>query len=66
MLKFNVESTRCQGHGRCAAVAPDLFRLDEIGYSHPAGDGSVSAGLADRLRLAAANCPEGAIRILKE
>jgi ferredoxin len=65
-LKVRVQSTRCQEHARCAAVAPELFGLDELGNSRPIGHGTVPAGLEDKARLAGANCPEMAINIIEE
>jgi ferredoxin len=65
-LKVRVQTTRCQGHARCAAVAPELFRLDELGDSRPIGDGTIPQGLEDKARLASANCPEIAIDIIEE
>lgn len=65
-LKVRVQTTRCQGHARCAAVAPELFRLDELGNSRPIGDGTVPLGLEDKAWLAEANCPEIAIDIIVE
>jgi ferredoxin len=31
-VKIAVEVERCCGHARCAAVAPDVFILNDIGY----------------------------------
>jgi ferredoxin len=54
---------RCQGHGRCYDLAPDLFGEDEDGYGVVLGDGRVPPGNEDDARLAAANCPEAAVEI---
>ena len=32
-MRVVVDRERCQGHGRCHAIAPELFDLDELGYS---------------------------------
>ena len=66
MLKVRVQTARCQGHARCAQVAPQLFKLDELGNSRPIGDGTIPQGLEDKARLAQANCPEIAIDVIKE
>jgi len=58
-----VDESRCQGHGRCYATAPELFEPDDIGNGHEIGDGTVPPGLEDKARLAVANCPESAIEI---
>jgi ferredoxin len=65
-LKLRVQTTRCQRHARCAAIAPELFRLDELGNSRPIGHGTVPLGLEDKAWLAKANCPEIAIDIIEE
>ena len=44
-------------------MAPELFRLDELGNAHEIGDGSVSDALAEKAWLAKANCPELAIEV---
>jgi ferredoxin len=62
-LKIRVDPDRCQGHSRCKSLAPDLFTLDEYGYAHEVGDGSVPDGLEDQAWLAKSNCPELAIDI---
>ena len=62
-MRVRVDESRCQGHGRCYATAPELFEPDEIGNGHEIGDGTVPPGLEDKARLAVANCPESAIDI---
>ena len=60
-LTVRVDAMRCQGHGRCTALAPELFELDELGYARARGDGAVGKELQDKASLARANCPELAI-----
>jgi ferredoxin len=65
-MKVRIDSGRCQGHGRCYDLAPDLFGEDEVGYStltELTAGGIVPPGHEDAARLAAANCPESAISI---
>jgi ferredoxin len=59
----HVDETRCEGHGRCYSLAPEIFAADEIGHSAEIGDGQVSPELERQARLAVANCPERAITI---
>ena len=66
ILRVRVDRERCQGHARCFALAPELFELDQFGNGHERGDGSVPAPLAQKARLAQANCPELAISIIEE
>lgn len=62
-MKVRIDEAACEGHGRCFAIAPALFELDELGTSSLIGDGSVSPADEELVRLAAANCPEFAIGI---
>lgn len=63
-MKVRIDSGKCQGHGRCYDLAPDLFAEDEEGYGQVRGDGTVAEGQEQAARLAVANCPERAIEIL--
>jgi len=63
VMRVRIDAERCQGHGRCYALAPELFAADEIGDGVVIGDGRVEAAALDRARLAVANCPEQAITI---
>lgn len=60
-MKISVDPQLCQGHNRCIAVAPELFDIDDEGYSSPTGDGVVPSALEERALLAYDNCPEQAI-----
>lgn len=62
-MKIHVDPALCQGHNRCVALAPDLFDIDDDGYSTAAGDGTVPADRAEVAELAVDNCPEQAITI---
>jgi ferredoxin len=60
-MRVQIDPGRCQGHGRCYDLAPELFGEDEDGYGTVLADGAVPAGREDDARLAAANCPEHAV-----
>lgn len=62
-LRVSVDADRCQGHGRCYAIAPELFDIDELGNGSAKGDGAVPPALEDKARLAAGNCPEHAVQL---
>jgi ferredoxin len=32
-MRVRVDNSKCMGHGQCYAVDPDLFPLDDDGYS---------------------------------
>jgi ferredoxin len=65
-MKLQIDSERCQGHGRCYDLAPALFGEDDEGYGQVLGDGGVPPGEEHDARLAAANCPEHAITTSEE
>ena len=62
-MKVRVDATLCQGHNRCYALAPDLFVLDDDGFSTAIGDGMVPPDREEAAELAADNCPEMAVLI---
>lgn len=61
-MRVSVDASKCQGHARCAALCPEVFQLDELGYS-TALAAEVPRVLEERARRAAGNCPEGAIEV---
>jgi ferredoxin len=65
-MRVQIDPERCQGHGRCYDLVPQLFGEDGDGYGQVRVDGRVPAELAEDARLAADNCPEGAIDVLEE
>ncbi|MEY2476216.1 MAG: ferredoxin [Actinomycetota bacterium] len=62
-MRVHIDQERCQGHGRCYAVAPQVIEADELGNGREIGDGSVAPELEGTVRKAAANCPESAVII---
>jgi ferredoxin len=62
-VKVRVITEKCQGQGRCYALAPELFESDDYGNSVVLGDGEVPAELEESARLAELNCPEQAVVI---
>jgi ferredoxin len=52
----------CQGHGRCEALAPEVYVLDDNGYLTTEVI-EVPPGLEAQARLGAESCPEQAIRL---
>jgi NADH:ubiquinone oxidoreductase subunit F (NADH-binding)/ferredoxin len=60
-LRLELDWSRCDGHGLCARVAPDLISLDESGY--PVLGPEVPAELESRARQAVTMCPALALRL---
>jgi ferredoxin len=59
-----VDADRCEGHGRCYTLAPDVFDADEVGHAivlveNVAGDLEAQAVEAEK------NCPEAAITLTR-
>jgi ferredoxin len=65
-MKIRVNPDKCQGHARCYALMPEFFDVDDYGLSTVRGDGTVPAGLEEKVKLAIANCPEYAIEEVPE
>ena len=61
-MRVRVDHDRCEGHARCNAINPQLFELDDVGYSS-VDTLEAPAGLEQDARSAVANCPEMAISI---
>ncbi|MFN8514776.1 MAG: ferredoxin [Thermomicrobiales bacterium] len=64
-MKVIVDPDRCEGHARCVELAPEVFALDDDGYSkvileHP--DESLRAKVEAAVRL----CPRQAILLIED
>jgi ferredoxin len=55
-----VDLDLCVGHGRCYALAPDVFGADDYGHCEILVS-EVEGALADQARIGVENCPERAI-----
>ena len=63
-VKLLVDEERCQGHGRCYAIAPALFEVtDDHGHSAAVGT-DVPEELVEDAKDAVESCPERAIKFL--
>lgn len=64
-MKVKVDREACQGHALCAHKAPEVFSLDEEGYS--ASDGRiVPPTLEAQARKGMEYCPEHAITLVED
>jgi ferredoxin len=61
-MKIRIEKSACVGNARCAAVAPELFPLDDNGYIN-VEEIDVPAGKEELARRGALACPERIILI---
>jgi len=64
-MRISVDSERCNGHGRCYTVSPDVYAPDDEGYC---ADRDRDREILPRLEADAAAgaraCPEGAITVI--
>ena len=65
VVKVRLDPELCQGHGRCYALAPDVFQPDDDGHGVVVVD-DVPPELEAGARLGAGNCPEDAITIIED
>ena len=57
-----IDRIRCDGHGLCAELLPELVRLDDWGY--PIIDGRpIPGSMLEHARRAAEACPTLALRL---
>ena len=63
-MRVIIDPARCQGHGRCYDLAPDVFEPDDRGHATAAVTGELPGFLEADTRLGAGNCPERAIRLV--
>ena len=62
-MKIRVRQDLCCAAQLCTQVAPDVFRLDELGYNASDGD-EVPVEKEDNARAGAEICPERAISLV--
>jgi ferredoxin len=59
---LQIDRIRCDGHGLCAELLPELISLDDWGYPMIKG-GNVPDALVDHARRAVDACPVLALRL---
>lgn len=64
-MRVEVEVARCRGHGRCYDLMPDVFEPDPRGRVVLAMAGELAADMIPYTRVAVANCPEAALRVVE-
>jgi ferredoxin len=65
-MRIAVDTEACTGHGRCYALAPDVYAPDDRGHCELLVTGDVPPELVEQARAGEANCPERAISITEE
>ncbi|MGI9164672.1 MAG: ferredoxin [Mycobacterium sp.] len=64
-MRVRLERSKCAGHAQCYAVDPDLFPIDESGYSQ-VEPYEVLPGDEQTVREGVAACPEMALVLEEE
>ena len=61
-MRITVNKGLCSGHARCHTAAPDVYPLDELGYS-AIESVQVAPAAEQAARDGAESCPERAITL---
>jgi ferredoxin len=64
--RLHIDWTRCDGHGSCSELLPDLLGTDDFGFPVPHSaerDPAVPRRDKDAARHAVRNCPVMALRM---
>ena len=62
-MKVHVDLSRCEAHGICEQVAPEVFELDDDDQLHY--DAEPDETLRAKVQQAVAGCPAQAIRLVE-
>lgn len=62
-LKVTIDPDRCVTYGRCAAVAPGIFMIDEDTNKAYFDEGEIESATAQQIFAAARACPTLAIQV---
>ena len=60
-MRIQVDFARCEAHGICESIAPEVFRLDDDVLHY---DPEPDEALREKVQRAVASCPAQAIRLL--
>ena len=66
-MRIALDTQACVGHGRCYALAPEVYDADDEGHCvllFP--DDPVPSEFEAKARLGAANCPERALTVSED
>jgi ferredoxin len=65
-MQVKIDAALCSGHGRCAVLAPTVYKLDDNGYNADRGKTlDIPAEQAGAARKGAKLCPERAITLIE-
>lgn len=61
-MRIHLDQAKCSGHARCFAVDPDLFPIDDSGYSI-VRDHDIAPEDEPAIRQGVSGCPEMALTL---
>ena len=63
-MRIMVDRVRCEGHGVCEEIAPEIYRLDDDGELEILHD-QIPETLAVKARAGARLCPVAALTVVE-
>ena len=63
-MRIEADRARCEGHGLCADVAPEIYDLDEDAVVVLKVDGEIPPDLERKAEGGARVCPVAALRVI--
>ncbi|QDZ16604.1 ferredoxin [Humibacter ginsenosidimutans] len=64
-MQIDINLSKCEGHGLCEQLAPQVFGLDDEGYVFLKVDQPIPAELEEAAAAGARVCPVAALRVLR-
>jgi ferredoxin len=64
-VRVLLDPDACVGHGRCYALAAEVYEPDEDGHCVVLRDGDVPSDMEAAARKGADNCPEEALSVIQ-
>lgn len=60
-MRISVDNEQCAGTGQCHEIDPDLFPLDDDGYSAVGTEREIPEGQEEQARVGVDVCPMAAL-----
>lgn len=65
-MKIRIDMEKCKGHQACLRAAPQVFSINDEGFSQLIKGDTIPSEMYESVLMAADNCPEFAIEILDQ
>jgi ferredoxin len=63
-MRIELDVDACVGHGRCYALATEVFDADDVGHCVIKITDDLPPDLVELARTGVSNCPEDALKIV--